>query len=73
MEAYEKAAAGERLETGASPSKPGTVAALVASYYRTSDFTGLADSTKATYRGIIERFHAAHGAKRVAHMQKRHV
>ena len=73
MEAYEKAAAGERLETGASRSKPGTVAALVASYYRTSDFTGLADSTKATYRGIIERFRAAHGDKRVAHMQKRHV
>ncbi|AUM72918.1 tyrosine-type recombinase/integrase [Paracoccus jeotgali] len=73
MAAYDKAAAGERLEAGLSRSKPGTIAALVASYYRTGDFTGLADSTKTTYRGILERFRLAHGDKRVAHMEKRHV
>lgn len=73
MAAYEKAALGERLETGAVRSAPGTISALAASYYKTSDFTGLAASTKATYRGIIERFRAEHGHKRVAHMERRHV
>lgn len=73
MAAYEKAAAGEKLASGSSRSKPGTVAALVASYYKTGDFTGLADSTKATYRGIIERLRVEHGDKRVAHMHKGHV
>lgn len=73
MAAYEKAAVGERLETGASRSKPGTVAALVASYYKTGDFTGLAASTKTTYRGILERFRVEHGDKRVAHLKKGHV
>jgi hypothetical protein len=73
MAAYEKAAAGEHLEIGIARSAPGTIAALVASYYRTSDFLGLTGSTKATYRGIIERFRAEHGHKRAAHMEKRHV
>lgn len=73
MAAYEKASIGERVEIGKDRSKPGTVSALVASYYRTSDFKGLSDSTKATYRGIIERFRTEHGDKRVAHMERRHV
>lgn len=73
MAAYEKAEKGERLEIGKARSAPGSVSALVASFYRTSDFTALSDSTKATYRGIIERFRAEHGNKRVAHMEKRHL
>ena len=73
MAAYDKAALGERLEVGASWSRPGTIGALVASYYKTGDFTGLADTTKATYRGILERFRIGHGDKRVAHLERRHV
>lgn len=73
MAAYEKAASGEKLEIGIARTKPGTIGALVASYDQTSDFSGLGDSTKTTYRGIIERFRSAHGDKRVAHMEKRHV
>lgn len=73
MAAYEKATNGEKLEIGKSRSGTGTVSALVASFYRTSDFTGLSVSTKPTYRGIIERFRAEHGDKRVAHMEKRHL
>ncbi|WP_294929282.1 tyrosine-type recombinase/integrase [uncultured Paracoccus sp.] len=73
MAAYEKAEKGEKLEIGKSRSTPGSVSALVASFYRTSDFTTLSHSTKATYRGIIERFRAEHGDKRVAHMEKRHL
>lgn len=73
MAAYEKAAKGEKLDIGKAHAVPGSISALIASYYQTSDFTGLKDSTKATYRGIIERFRAEHGDKRVAHMEKRHV
>ncbi|MCO8146916.1 hypothetical protein NHN26_17105 [Rhodovulum tesquicola] len=73
MAAYEKAAAGEKLGAGKSKTVAGSVAALVASFYRTSDFVGLGASTKTTYRGIIERFRTEHGDKRVAHMQRKHV
>lgn len=73
MAAYEKAAKGEKLAIGKTRSAPGTVSALVASFYKTSDYTALSDSTKATYRGIIERFRVVHGDKRVAHMERRHI
>lgn len=73
MAAYEKAAAGDKPEIGQHKTVPGSVSALVASYYRTSDFTQLSDSTKTTYRGIIERFRAEHGEKRVAHLETRHL
>lgn len=56
MAAYDAAQKGEKLELGKERSAPGSISALVASFYRTSDFKGLTDSTKATYRGIIERF-----------------
>ena len=73
MAAYEKAASGERLEIAAAKTIPGSVSALAVSFYRSADFTGLGDSTKRTYRGIIERFRAEHGAKRVAHLERRHL
>lgn len=73
MAAYEMAEAGQKAEIGEKQTPPGSISALVASYYRTSDFTGLSDSTKTTYRGIIERFRADHGDKRVAHLQRQHV
>ncbi|WP_157971220.1 tyrosine-type recombinase/integrase [Pseudogemmobacter bohemicus] len=73
MAAYEKAANGEKLEIGVKQTIAGSVSALVVSFYKTSDFTGLSDSTKATYRGIIERFRAEHGDKRVAHMERKHL
>ncbi|MVA47758.1 tyrosine-type recombinase/integrase [Agrobacterium vitis] len=73
MASYEKAMAGEKIEVGKSKSAPGTVSALVVSYYQTSDFQRLSESTKTTYRGIIERFREEHGTKRVHHMQAQNV
>ncbi|MBB4120205.1 tyrosine-type recombinase/integrase [Martelella radicis] len=73
MKAYEAAATGEPAEIAQGKTTPGTVSALVVSFYRSSDFTALSDSTKATYRGIIERFRVEHGDKRVAHLQRKHV
>jgi integrase len=73
MAAYEKAANGEKLEIGKSQTIAGSMSALVASFYKTSDYTGLSASTKATYRGIIERFRNEHGDKRVVHLERKHL
>ena len=72
---YEAALEGHRTRglVGVERTKPGSVSALAASFYRSPGFLDLSDSTKATYRGIIERFREAHGDKPVALMQRRHV
>lgn len=51
----------------------GTVGALIGLYYGTAGFTGLAASSKKTYRSTLERFRAAHGSKRVASLERRHI
>lgn len=76
MAAYEAAMAGEtapRREIGTKRAGPGTIAALTVAYFNSAGFQSLAQSTRTTYRGIIENFAAAHGDKRVALMQRRHV
>lgn len=76
MAAYQAALSGQaapRLEVGASRTAPGTISALVARYYRSARFATLANSTKATYRGIIERFREEHGDKRVALLGREHI
>lgn len=73
MAAYEAAESGKPLDIGQHLTTPGTLNALIVSFYRSSDYTGLSQSTKATYRGIIERFRAEHGEKRVTHLQRQHV
>ena len=76
MEAYSKAIdpkTAPRLEIGADRIKPGTIADLVARYYRSPEFVGLKDSTQSTYRSIIEPFREAHGEKRVAMLKREHV
>jgi integrase len=76
MAAYQQALDGvtaPRIEIGASRSRPGTVAALVAAYFAAARFKALAPSTQSTYRGIIERFRQEHGDKRVALLQREHI
>ena len=72
---YEAALEGHRTRglIGVERTRPGSVSALIASYYRSPDFLGLSDSTKSTYRGVIERFRQEHGDKPVKLMQRRHV
>jgi hypothetical protein len=75
MEAYALALKGEmpRLEIGASRTKPGSMSALIAKFYLSAEWAGLAASTQRTYRGILERFRAEHGEKPVALLQREHV
>jgi integrase len=76
MAAHEAAMKGEGLprhEIGAERTLPGTINALCVAYFNSGDFKALSESTQATYRGIIERFRAQHGEKRVVTMQREHI
>ena len=53
--------------------KPGTVSALIGLYYGTPEFTGLGELTRYQYRKVLERFREAHGDKRVASLQRKHI
>lgn len=73
LAAYDAAMRGAPAEIGAKATKPGTINALVASYYRSASYTTLRPSTARVYRNIIERFREQHGDKSIAGMQARHV
>jgi integrase len=68
-----KGVAAPKIEVGQGRIKPGTVADLVRRYYAAPEFTGLADSTKATYRNQLNRFIELHGSKPVRLMERRHI
>jgi integrase len=53
--------------------KPGSISALIAVYYGTPEFTGLAASSQKTYRNMLERFREAHGDKQVATLTRAHI
>jgi integrase len=56
-------------EIGARRTLPGTIDALVVSYYKSDEWLhGLEEETRKTRRRIIERFRERHGPKRVAPM-----
>ena len=59
-------------EIGASRTTPGTVAALVVNYYKSSAWLDLAKDTRQTRRPLLERFREYHGDKRVALLRRDH-
>ena len=63
----------ERLGAGASRAVSGTVADMVARYYRSAGWRGLRDSTKAMRRNILERFREEHGDKSFLRLERRHI
>jgi integrase len=74
MEAYSTAlGATPRIEIGTSRTKPGTIAAAVASYFSSIQFANLAENTRYVRRRTLERFRAEHGDKRVALMHREHL
>lgn len=74
MEAYQDALEGNGpAKPKASAPPPGSISALFAAYYASADFKGLRDSTKNTYRGILERFRSEHGEKPLKRLEPRHV
>jgi len=76
MAAYGAAFAGETAEPikiGAARTKPGTVNAAIAGFYRSAAFLDLQPITKSTYRGILESFRSKHGDKRIEMLERRHI
>jgi integrase len=75
MAAYEAAMAGETVSAavGSKRTKPGSIAALVASYYQSTEYRNLKPITQKTYRSVMEPFREQHGDKPVAAMQREHV
>lgn len=60
-------------ERTSQQTKPGSFSALIAMYYGTPSYAGLAPSSKKTYRSTLERFREAHGAKMVATIERKHI
>jgi integrase len=58
---------------GPSRTLPGTINALVVSYYGSSNFRGLKASTAAVRRNIVERFRNEHGSKPVTRLERKHI
>jgi integrase len=75
LAAYQKAMAGETAPKRLSIAMPnkGTISALVMAYFASADFKGLALSTQATYRNILERFREKYGALPVARLERKHI
>lgn len=76
MMQYQSCMAGEAappVDSGANKTKAGSFNALIVAYYNSAAFHNLKPSTKATYRGIIERFREQHGTKSVAKIERKHI
>jgi integrase len=74
--AYAAALAGVkewRANVGSSKTRPGSFDALAVSYFRSPAFQGLRDSTKRTYRRIIENFRKLHGKRMMRDLRREHV
>jgi integrase len=74
MRAYEAALGNvEPIVIGADRAKVGTIAATVGMMLASATFADLADGTQRLRRGILEKFREAHGDKRIALIERKHV
>ncbi len=73
MAAYQQALENVREPVGVSKTTPGSISALIVEFYGSSDWHPLASSTKATYRGILERFREEYGAGPVRQLKPSHI
>lgn len=72
-EAYASAVSGSPRVIGAARTKPGSINALVVAVYKSAEWETLSDTTKITYRGIIERLRADYGDFAVRGLKTEHV
>ena len=73
MAAYEAGDVGRENSAGQKRHQLGGVADLITIYYQTAAFLQLADATRQTYRGILERFRAEYGDQPVAFLEEQHI
>jgi integrase len=62
-----------RAEIGSHKTLPGSINALCVAYFNSVEFGALADTTRATYRGIIENFRSQYGDRSAAGLDRRAV
>jgi len=62
-----------KIEVGAAQYEPGTFDDLIARFYKSPNWNDIAESTRNTYRGELERFRVLYGTRRVATISARHV
>lgn len=60
-------------ERGEEKTIPYSFGALIALYYKSAGYKDLHPKTRATYRGLLERFRKEHGAKPVKGFRQRHI
>ena len=60
---------GERQ--GIRGTRPGSMSALIAKFYRSGEWANHSDATQTTYRGILERFRNDNGDKPVNQLERR--
>src|SRR5262245_34775614 len=73
MDAYQAAFASQPEPIGAGRTKPGSVAAAIASYLASSAFKGLAADTQQVRRAVLDAFKREHGNKLMHHMPRKFV
>jgi integrase len=74
MRAYEAALGNvEPIVIGADRAKAGTVAATIGLMFASVAFADLADGTQRVRRNLLERLREAHGDKRIATIERKHV
>jgi integrase len=71
LELAEKGA--PKIEIGTRRTRPGTVAAAVASYFGSLAFANLAETTRQSRKTLLERFRSEHGDKGIATLARAHV
>jgi hypothetical protein len=70
MAAYEQALAGQPESIGAKRTVPGTLGALVVSYFASPTFRTMRPTAQYGTRNVIDRLCAEHGGKRVVLLQR---
>jgi integrase len=63
----------QQTEIGSSRTRPGSLDALVVSYYKSPEFRGLKPSVQTQRRYIIERFRKDHGDKPIKSLKRAHI
>lgn len=73
LKAWEEGRRATKSMVGANRTQPGTIAALILSYYDSADFRNLAKASQKTYRNALERIRSQYGTGSVAHLERKHI
>lgn len=70
---YAEACEARPKAIGQDRTKPGSIHALAVAYYSSARFLQLKPNTKHTYKGVLDRYRDAHGAKPFGRLEPRHI